>query len=172
MYLPGIKHLLEAIRSYRKSRTLRRQAQFTSDSFNPDVVITRGESTEQGTYGSLVGPNNFRCESLELPDYDNKTNISCISEGDYHCSVYISKRFGTVYQVQDVQGRSYILFHVGNWAGDVTRGWISNSYGCILLGRQRAVMKGQKAITLSRFTISDFMTLMGGKDFKLRIQRA
>lgn len=65
--------------------------------------------------------------SLELPNRDNKKNISYIPMGVYNFRVYYSKKYKTdclaVYNVPD---RDYISVHYGNYPKDTK--------GCILVG--------------------------------------
>lgn len=137
-----------------------------------DVIIDRGPSTDQGTFGILYGPNGFTCKVCELPDRGNKTNISRIPAGRYKVIPYNSKRFGKVYLLKDVEGRTYILTHSGNLAGDVLKGFRTHSHGCILLGKYFGVLNGQRAVMCSRPVLRSFMNLMKGLPFTLEIKEA
>lgn len=137
-----------------------------------DVIIIRGQSTDQGTFGSLIGPNGFTCKVCELPDRDNKTNISRIPVGRYGVAPYNSKRFRNVYQIKNVAGRTYILTHSGNLAGDVSRGFRTHSHGCILLGKYFGVLNGQRAVMCSRSVLRSFVNLMKERPFTLEIKEA
>lgn len=134
-----------------------------------DVTLRRVDSTDQGTFGELTTTTGFTCKTLELPDRGNKQNISCIPKGVYECIPITSKRFGKTFLLKNVDGRSEILFHWGNWAGDKSKGYRSDSLGCILLGRKRAHIGKQKAITHSKFTMSDFLVDRKNKPFTLEI---
>lgn len=135
-----------------------------------NVIIIRGPSTDQGTFGTLYGPNDFTCKVCELPDRDNKTNISRIPAGRYSVIPYNSKRFGKVYLIENVDGRTYILTHSGNLAGDVSKGFRTHSHGCILLGKYFGNLNGQRAVLCSRQVIRSFRNLMGNKSFSLEIK--
>ena len=137
-----------------------------------DVIIERGPSTDQGTFGNLSAPNGFTCKVAELPDRDNKTNISRIPAGRYKVVPYTSKRFGKVYLIVDVKARTYILTHSGNLAGDVSKGFRTHSHGCILLGKYFGVLNGQRAVMCSRPIVRSFSNLMGDKPFTLEIREA
>ena len=53
---------------------------------------------------------------LELPDYDNKRNISCIPEGVYKAKKRISPGKGyEVIEFINVPNRTYIQVHYGNY---------------------------------------------------------
>ena len=69
------------------------------------VTLDRSPSGEQGTFGELTyfGKN---LQTAELPDLGNRRNVSCIPEGDYPCRLVRSPRFGTVYHVRGVPGRT------------------------------------------------------------------
>ena len=54
-------------------------------------------------------------DSLELPWEDNENNISCIPEGEYEVVTRYSQKYGKHYHVTDVEGRSWILIHAGNF---------------------------------------------------------
>jgi hypothetical protein len=137
-----------------------------------EVIIKRGPSTDQGTFGTLYGPNGFTCKIIELPDRGNKTNISRIPAGRYKVVPYNSKRFRKVYHLQDVEGRTYILTHSGNLAGDVSKGFRTHSHGCILLGKYFGVLNGQRAVMCSRNVLRSFSNLMGERPFTLEIREA
>lgn len=139
----------------------------------PIVSLTRRPSTDEGTFGVLTFGNN-RLYSLELPWRDNKRQRSCIPPGVYECSIVRSPRFGRVYGVANVKGRSHVLFHSANFAGDVELGYTSQLHGCIApckkIGRMRNPDGNwQAAGLLSRAAVSDLMLWVGGKPFTLEI---
>lgn len=135
----------------------------------PKVLLVRTPTTDQGTFG-LLQANQFRCHVLELPWRDNRRQRSCIPVGSYDVLPHMSGRFGRCYWVQDVPGRSGILFHGGNYAGDVDLGWKSHSYGCLLLGRDRGILDGQAAVLYSLPTVRGFLDYMQWKPFHLVIE--
>src|SRR3990167_3173439 len=99
----------------------------------PCVTLQRWPHSAQGTPGRLVLDGAPIAYSMELPDRANRPNVSRIPSGMYRCTWHRSPRFGWVYLVRDVPGRSLILIHPGNFAGDVRQGFITHSHGCILL---------------------------------------
>lgn len=137
-----------------------------------DVTIERGPSTDQGTFGVLSGPKGFSCKVCELPDRGNKTNISRILDGVYKVVPYNSNRFGKVYLIENVSGRSYILTHSGNLAGDISKGFRTHSHGCILLGKYFGVLNGQRAVMCSRPVVRSFDNLMERQPFTIEIKEA
>lgn len=68
------------------------------------------------------GVERFACWVLELPWLGNQRNISCIPEGEYS-TVHHTRPSGRgeALLVENVPGRSGILFHAGNVPSD-TRG--------------------------------------------------
>ena len=133
------------------------------------VTLDRSPSGEQGTFGELSYFGEV-LNTAELPDLGNRRNVSCISEGDYPCRLVRSPRFGTVYHVQGVPGRTGVLIHSGNYAGDRARGWRSHSHGCILPGLRLGRLGDQRAVLCSRPALSRFMAALAGRPFILRIR--
>ena len=134
-----------------------------------DVVIVRGPSTNEGTFGELRA-GIYCCKTCELPDRGNARDFSCIPPGRYVCRPYKSKRFGDVYIVEGVDGRTYILTHSGNVAGDKLLGLRTHSAGCILLGKYFGRLHGQKAVMCSRSVVRQFKHIMGYSPFILEIR--
>ena len=131
-------------------------------------TLFRIRRSDHGTEGVLA-LGDFRCFTLELPWHGNKRNLSCIPTGEYIVSIRISPKYGRIYWVMEVDDRSYILIHSGNWAGDSEKGLATHTSGCILLGEKRGYLNGQRAVLLSRKAIRRFMTKLNGMDFKLNI---
>lgn len=132
------------------------------------LTLTRNDTSPQGTFGLLEGP----CLSLhtaELPWRDNRRRESCIPTGLYLCRPYSSPRFPDVYEVTGVPGRSAILFHSGNFAGDRFKGYKSDVDGCILPGSGRGLLQGQMAVTGSLQAMDRLRTYLGKKEFELRV---
>jgi hypothetical protein len=115
---------------------------------------------------------DFNCHTLELPWRDNQRSISCIPPGEYLAKTRQSPRFGLTYHVKEVPGRSYILIHSGNWAGDVNKGFKSHVNGCLLLGKKSGWLAGQRAVLSSRITIRRFMEFMEYEPFTLKVLEA
>ncbi len=133
-----------------------------------ELMLNRYDSDDNGTFGTLAG-EGMLLTTLELPWRDNKPNMSCIPKGDYICELVQSPHFGQVYQIQNVPGRSHILIHPGNLAGDVALGLRSDSEGCILPGLFRTTVAGQSGIAHSRSALAWLMNNLGGQPFKLII---
>lgn len=133
------------------------------------IYITREKTSDYGTEGILYIPDlSFACYTMELPWKDNTPSLSCIPKGHYKLKFRKQGR-RPAYHVQNVPGRSYILIHSGNFAGDTIKGLKSHVEGCILLGRTRAFLGGQKAILQSRPTVREFQNLMAEREAELFI---
>lgn len=79
------------------------------------------------TIGRLsLSDSNFQCFTLELPDLDNQEDISCIPTGTYEYYFRNSPHNGDVLELRNVEDRSYIQIHSGNYANQIL--------GCILVG--------------------------------------
>lgn len=141
------------------------------------IRLIRNPSTEQGTFGVLILEDGTKYQTAELPWRDNERKVSCIPDGTYKVALVNSPRFGRVYGLADVPGRSHILIHAGNFAGNVERGWVSDVEGCILLGTTRGLLKNvkgnaQQAVTSSKPALADFMHRMAGAPFDLTVSWA
>jgi len=95
-----------------------------------DVVVMKRSYHLDATTSSMVchanGKEMNRC-AIELPDRNNQVGISCINEGIYNCVPNDSPAHGKSFSVEDVPGRSLILFHKLNYVF----GEKIDSKGCI-----------------------------------------
>lgn len=125
--------------------------------------ITRHETSEQGTIGLLKIDKQVFCFTMEPPDRQNAQNISCIPPGQYICKRVKSPRFGNTFEITNVPGRSYILFHWGNTRKD--------TLGCVMLGNNPGSYGGERGISSSKSTFREFMYDMDGvEEFHLTIK--
>ncbi len=137
------------------------------------ATLKRGESTDQGTFGVLTfGPDVVH--TLELPWRDNKPQKSCIPLGTYTCAIVQSPKFGKIYGIQNVPGRSNVLIHSANLAGDVDKGYTTQLHGCIAPFMRNGYMKNnagimQAAGLVSKPALSRVMEWAGGEPFTLEI---
>lgn len=95
------------------------------------LLLERYSHEEKQTIGKLYLLRNDGSvindwHSLELPWLDNQKYISCIPKGVYKARIHVSPKFGKCLWIQDVQGRSEILIHKGNFYDDIL--------GCVLIG--------------------------------------
>jgi hypothetical protein len=139
----------------------------------PIVKLTRAPSTDQGTFGTLVFGGQT-CGTLELPWRDNVVRRSCIPPGVYRCQIVQSPKFGRVYGVTNVPGRSAVLIHSANLAGDVDMGYATQLHGCIAPCQRVGLMRNnsgvmQAAGLLSKPALNLLTAWAGGKPFTLEI---
>ena len=130
--------------------------------------LIRYAGTDEGTCGVFVS-GSLLLWTIELPWQDNKRNVSCIPTGKYTCIFRISKSKGDCYHVLDVPDRDSILFHVANWAGDISKGFKSDVQGCIGIGTYMTVIDGQIAVANSRQAMKKLIAYMKKEPFELRI---
>jgi hypothetical protein len=151
-------------------------ARVTGAASRARLTLLRGPSTDQGTPGALLRPDGSRIAySLELPWRGNRRCRSSVPPGlppagEYLCRMRRSPKFGPVYEVLGVPGRSNILIHAANVAGDVEKGFATDLLGCIALGTYLGTKEGQLAVLVSRPAVSAFQREMGGDDFLLEIR--
>lgn len=125
------------------------------------ATLYRHEMTDHASFGVLVLNGEIHSLTLENPWLDNASNVSCITAGTYQCHPVRSPRFGNVYEVKDVPGRTHILFHSGNLTRD--------TQGCILLGNTIGYLDKQRGILHSRPALDSFMAKAEGQPFSLKI---
>jgi len=104
----------------------------------------------------------FESKSLELPDKSNQRDISRIPAGEYVCELRWSKKYGYHFHIKDVDGRSWILIHFGNYFTDIR--------GCILLGNDFVDINrdGHLDVTSSKKTIARLLKV-APQSFNLKI---
>jgi hypothetical protein len=140
---------------------------YTTDTI--ELYIHRLRRSDQGTEGRLSAPGlQFYCPCLELPWRDNRTCVSCIPPGTYPVAWRESRRW-KAFHIRNVPGRSYILIHSGNYAGDVAKGWKTHVQGCVLLGSKFGCLNGQRAILASRPMVRRFNSIMKGRKARITI---
>lgn len=141
-----------------------------------EATIVREPSSSDGTFGTFTlwgaqAPSApLVLHSLELPWYNNQRKVSCIPVGTYDVVWQMSPRFGrNLYTVLAVPGRSGILFHSGNVAGDESLGLRSEVEGCILLGLGLGTISAQRAVVHSADAVRRMEIAGGGRAFKLTV---
>ena len=137
------------------------------------VTLRRGASTDQGTFGVLAFGGQV-LHTLELPWRGNRAQRSCIPPGSYGCSLVQSPRLGQVYGVHDVPGRSAVLIHSANLAGDVDMGYTTQLQGCIAPCMRVGLMRNnagrmQAAGLVSRPALAQLHSWDQGQPFTLEI---
>lgn len=97
--------------------------------------------------------NSQICFSLELPNLDNKPEVSCIPEGSYQFQKFFSSTLGWVYRLQNVPNRSLIDLHSGNDVNDLR--------GCICVGTEQGTLDGLPAVLNSRVALQQLFDKVG-----------
>jgi len=119
-----------------------------------EVTIVRLDKNHDGIFGEMLIDNKRFCKTLEHPDLK-------IPPDHYLCKKVDSPKFGSVYEITEVDGRTHILIHVGNVKEDTT--------GCVVLGSKRGDLGGKAAVLDSRKAINKFHEEMDDKDFLISI---
>lgn len=97
------------------------------------VKIKRIEYDDKQTLG-ILSFGDFECKTLELPWKNNDRRVSCIPRGIYHVEKRVSAKYGNHFWIKDVENRSFILIHSGNY--------YMNTLGCILVGTDHTDING------------------------------
>lgn len=96
-----------------------------------DEKQTPGYAAIMDEEGTVI----FTFDTLELPWRLNQQNISCIPEGEYNVERRYSEKYKEHLHIKDVEGRSLILIHWGNYAGSVNpKTGHPDIKGCVLVG--------------------------------------
>lgn len=141
------------------------------------LSLNREGSTEQGTTGILYHDGRLICRTIELPWNANERGESCIPPGVYRVDYMArsaSGKYRDVYHVQDVPGRSAILIHPANFAGDVRKGWRSDLLGCIAPCERIGELKNHRGVMQlagigSRLALHKIHAVTGRQSFWLEI---
>ena len=115
-------------------------------------IIRVEENFEYGTFGILRINKEVFCVTLEPSDEENASNISSIPAQQYICRRVNSPKYGDVFEVTNVPGRTHVLIHAGNVDEHTT--------GCILLGQYFGKLRGDRAVLNSGKTLTEFMRRM------------
>ena len=121
------------------------------------VIIRRTHNTSYGTFGVLsLNEMPPCCLTLEEEWLNNQPNISCIPAGVYTIRRHDSPKYGDVFKVMNVPGRSHILIHWGNIS--------DHTEGCILLGESFEPVLGTQGVVSSKSAFDEFMKSMDDVD--------
>jgi len=127
------------------------------------IKLLRVEESDQGTIGVMLVDGVAFCCTLEPPDKDNQSNISCIPPGAYVAMRVDSPKYGNTFEITNVPNRSHVLIHAGNV--------VKHTKGCILLGQYFGKLKGDRAVLNSGATFKAFLAKMENLDsFELEIK--
>lgn len=126
------------------------------------LTLTRSETDDEGTFGTLKAGDDQLCATGELPWRNNEPFKSCIPAGKYWLSNYVSKKFGPCCLLQGTAPRYGILIHKGNWCGDADKDLKCEVEGCIIVGEFRGVLSAQKAVVSSKKAFDKLMVDLWG----------
>lgn len=130
-------------------------------------LLVRTKTGYDGTFGHLLH-GDFAVVSLELPWRDNKPHLSCIPVGIYNVEPDDTGKH-QYYRILDVPGRGNVEMHPANWAGDTTKGLLSDLKGCIAFGLRRGKLNNQECILDSNIAFSRLSLYIGSEGFSLEI---
>jgi len=127
-------------------------------STNPNQTL--GIATVMDGYGFPL----WECRTLELPWKDNKNRISCYPEGVYRVKKRTSQKYGLHFHIQDVPGRSFILWHAANF--------VRQLLGCTAVGSMHTDIDGDglRDVTSSKKTLIQLLELLPD-EFELIVER-
>lgn len=131
--------------------------------------LVRFRTSRNGTVGRLYFDGGFKCFTMEPPWIHNLRSVSCIPKGIYRVTLIESPKYGAVYEVHNVPGRTSILIHSGNYGGHEEYGLKTDTDGCILPGDKVGFMNDQEVVTNSRDTLKALMEHTGAKRFELTV---
>ncbi|MGH1485480.1 MAG: DUF5675 family protein [Cellvibrionaceae bacterium] len=141
------------------------------------IQLVRIRHSDHGMEGFL-SCDGLLLHTLELPWRGNQPNISCIpppqeiDKEHYQVLPRRSPKFGDTYHVTGVNGRTHILIHTGNYAGDKSKQLKTHVQGCILVGRKRGFLGKQRAVLSSRLAMNDLRRYIQKEPFILEIIQA
>lgn len=128
------------------------------------ISLIRFKEYPQQTNGKgfVIGPDlSIKMEfcTMELPWRENQRRISRIPPGCYRLEKRYSPRYEWHFHVMDVEDRSLILIHQGNFH--------YQTEGCILPGRDFADINGDDLpdVVASRNTMQQLLDLMPADSF-------
>lgn len=124
------------------------------------LVLKRIHLSNTATLGIIYLDDKEICRTLENPWLNNEPFISCIPKHNYVVKKYSSSKYPDVWELQDVQGRSSILIHVGNRA--------KHTQGCILVGEKWGFLGDDLAVLNSKKTLDKLRDILDDK-FLLKI---
>lgn len=139
------------------------------------LIIKRGPSTDEGTFGEAWLEGGPVWRSGELPDRQNHPQTSRIPAGVYHALMVRSPHFGRMlYTLTRVPGRANILIHKANFCGDTSCGLKADLLGCIGLGMDVGPLNvdghTQTALLRSGEAFDAFMLTAGGQELEVTIE--
>jgi hypothetical protein len=114
------------------------------------------------TLGTATLPSGKTIKTIERPWLNNASNISCYPEGMYLAKWLPrsgSGKYKRVWHIQNVPGRSGILWHNGNL--------VSHSKGCTIVGLRHDFIGKHEAVFSSHAGLNAMRRELENKDFIL-----
>jgi hypothetical protein len=138
------------------------------------AILTRQQSGDQGTFGTLLTDSGYQCVTGELPWRDNMANRSCIPTGTYTVNWRLSPIHGMCYHVDGVPNRTDIEIHSANFMGDTSAGYRCQLEGCIAPGKKlvdgyAVVSDNQTMVFQSVLALEELIDDMQKESFQLEI---
>lgn len=107
---------------------------------------------KEGTVFDVTTDSGFTFKVLMPPWLDNRADVSRPPKSVYTLKWTEHPIHGWTWEFQDVIGRSDILLHPGNLAGEVSEGFAADSEGCGLPGADVAVFKAGSQVGKNKLT--------------------
>lgn len=127
------------------------------------IILRRIAKNKDGVFGILIDGNVPFAVTVEPEDKNNKSNISCIPEGEYKCFFRrkeTSNRNYDIWELMNVPNRSNIQIHKG-----VTE---DSSEGCIIVGESFEPYKKKSAgVMQSTKAYNELMARTAEKEFMI-----
>lgn len=127
--------------------------------------MIRGELIRTYSDSCTIGTlfiEGIQIATLELPDLGNQPYVSCIPEGVYRVKRHISAKLGKVWYLQDVENRSFIYIHKGNYTRQIQ--------GCILVGTHHAFVDNDNIIDVANSAKTmDKLLALNTDEWEIRI---
>lgn len=125
------------------------------------MIVVQTISLDDSTVGVMTYGSSFRCVTLELPNKDNNSNVSCIPRGTYVCEKWTSPSKGECLRILDVPNRTDVLVHAGNYTSQIL--------GCCLVGDSLTDMNadGILDVTNSKKTLEKLLAAIPDRRTKI-----
>lgn len=116
---------------------------------NPNITVVRKADQTKETIGHMTAVNetgaNMTLCTLERPWLNNQQGVSCIPSGTYSWSKVAPSHIPYPHiLLSGMPDREGVCIHVGNY--------VTNSEGCILVGRDHKDINGDGVIDLTDST--------------------
>jgi len=125
------------------------------------IRVIRDTSTDKYMLGEFIayvdGEAKLQGYTVERPWLGNEPYVSCIPTGTYKAFTRVSESNGNVIELKNVPGRTFIQFHVANYAHELA--------GCIGVGAERI----KEGVLDSRSVMGELYALAQGHDITVEV---